>query len=101
MSGWISVSPAGRMPSFGLGCALGAGEFCALAEGDEQPAAATSAAANATSSVRFIMVEAVGEKKGRALGYHFPRRAPTMREANCLFSSLCVLATRSLCDIGE
>ena len=35
--------------------ALGAEAFCVLADGDEQPATATSAAANATSSVRFIM----------------------------------------------
>src|SRR4051794_5113056 len=55
MSGSISVSPFGLMPSFCLTCAFGAAEFCAVAEGDEH-AAAPTAAARAMSNVGLIMI---------------------------------------------
>src|SRR5258708_11508213 len=55
MSGAISVSPAGRMPSFGLVWVFGAAPR-AFADGDEQPAAAPSDTAAAMRSTRFIMM---------------------------------------------
>src|SRR5476649_785700 len=55
MSGPISVSPFGRMPSFGLTAAFGAG-VCAFADGDEQPAAAASDTAAAMRNSGFIMM---------------------------------------------
>src|SRR5712692_8831982 len=56
MSGWISVSPAGRMPSFGLVWARAAAAFgCAFADGDEQPMAAPMPAARTRRSGCFII----------------------------------------------
>jgi len=51
MSTSISVSPFGRIPSLGLACALGVAVFCAVADGDEQAAAAPSATARAARSM--------------------------------------------------
>src|SRR3954463_11240066 len=56
MSGSISVSPLGRMPSLALTCALGAALFCAVADGDEHAAAAPKAAARTMSSVGLFMI---------------------------------------------
>ena len=53
MSGPISVSPFGRMPSFGLACAFGAA-VCVFADGDEQATAAP--ATIAMRRARFFMM---------------------------------------------
>src|SRR5712672_1838563 len=96
MSGSISVSPFGRMPSFGLACGFGAA-FWAFADGDEQPTATPMAAAATTSIKGFIIfIGGLPEtRRRRARGYHFQgaqrilaTETPRHRAGICLCFSL-------------